>query len=411
MRLKHKFAFVYVILAFSYMNGQNDFFTDISQFKADSLARESVLIYYHFKGCAPCKRMDDEVLSVKMVKDYLSDHFSCYEVYGFDSLETYYRRLYGVVGNPTFLFLNPEGAIDHRLVGYFSIDEFVEECEKVGTAISLRELDDKYYSGDRSYSFLKIYVHTKERAAELDSQLVFTYLNRIPDSLLLERECFEDILHFGYFRGKWQLPIESRYFHALDQAYVANAFIELNDVIRNRLIISLDNYLYGLELSSPFYSSAVSRLRGYENGSPILLKDLYSEGNYGYLIYRYPSFEYAYRRAIAGYGDDGPAEVFDRHVERIKSNDAALNTLAWGIYEETYTESIEKGLELVLKAIELKQRYAYYDTYAALLFKAAQLDEALKVAHYAIDIAKEQGRDYSDTSALITKIELAIKRE
>lgn len=56
------------------------------------------------------------------------------------------------------------------------------------------------------------------------------------------------------------------------------------------------------------------------------------------------------------------------------------------------------------KAIELYPDWAFYDTYAAVLFKLGNKSEAQSMAKKAIEKAKETGADAKETEALLEKI-------
>lgn len=409
--MKKYFLLSLTILSFSIANGQNDFFKDISTFEIDSLSEKSTIVYTHFNGCAPCKRMDKEVLSLEPVQSYLNSSFLCFEVFGFDSLEKTFRTKYAITGDPTFLFLNNTGKEVHRITGYFDANQFLSECTKVHSSSSLSQLENNYSGGDYSLEEFRDYIHAKGRARQLDSTLISKYLDFIPDSVLLKRLYFEDIIKYSYYEGHWDQPLNSRYYNVIKQAYLGNLFADLKEEMRNRMIFTLYDTLYNLDQNSPVFSSLLDELKALETGDLILLKDPDSKGFFVLMTDRYPSFYFEYERAKSGFGNKSPSEVFANHVAACQNNDAELNTLAWGIYEEKYLESAKTGIALIIKAIEIKPLYAYYDTYAALLLKDGNLNEAKSMAKYAIELAKETNTDSSDTEKLLTIIESALLDE
>jgi hypothetical protein len=216
-------------------------------------------------------------------------------------------------------------------------------------------------------------------------------------------------LSYGYYEGIWEQPVNSRYYDVIKKAYREDLFSAFREQMRNRLILSLNFQLHRMDQYSPTFNTLLNELKSLETGEPILLKDLYSGANYAFLEDRYPSFEIEYERAQKGIGTKSPSDIFQTHMNDCQNNAAELNNLAWGIYEERYSESIDKGIELIRRAIELNPIYRYYDTYASLLFKKGDLNEASRIATYAIDLAKANNKDYTDTQKLLTKIELALK--
>jgi len=355
--------------------------------------------------------MDKEVLSLESVQSYLDSNFVCFEVFGFDSIDNDFRKQYSVAGDPTFLFLNNKGHEIHRIVGYFDEISFLAECRKVNTSSNLSQLTKIYIDGEFNLEFFREYIHAKERARQVDSTLIYKYLNSIPDSNLLKREYFFDILNFGYYEGIWEQPVNSRYYCAIKQAYLKGLFEDLREEMRNRMIFSLNFELEALDQNSSTFDILLNELKVLETGEPILLKDLNSNGYFALLEDRYPSFVMEYERAKNGLGNKSSSNIFKDHVKVCQDNAYELNSLAWGIYEGTYTESIKQGIDLVKRAIEIMPDYTYYDTYAALLFKDGSLDEAKSMAIYAIELAKTKNKDYSETQNLLEKIESAIKKQ
>lgn len=407
---KQLFSIILItILPFTLTKGQNNYFKDISYFNTESLVEKPALIYFHFKGCPPCKKMDVEVLTKPEVQVFLDSNFVSYEVYGFDSLATEFRNKWKVKGNPAFLFINNNGEEVHRIVGFYNLNDFIEECRKSFSSSNLRTLDSLYGEGNFGLNFFREYVHAKDRASQLDSNIIFEYLNRIPDSKLLNREFFEDILYFGYYGGRWDVPVESRYFEALDRAFKRKLYGDLQEHIRTSLIFSIDTKLFLIEdRHSILADSLLEQLKLLETGEPILLKEMYSDKYVAYLKFRYPSFEFEYNRAKTTLNDSILSKVFNDHVIRIQDDASELNSLAWGIYKGKYLESNVTGIELVKKAINIKPAYSYFDTYAALLFKNRNFEEAKIIASHAIEIAKEQRKDFTATDNLLEEIESAI---
>jgi tetratricopeptide (TPR) repeat protein len=78
---------------------------------------------------------------------------------------------------------------------------------------------------------------------------------------------------------------------------------------------------------------------------------------------------------------------------------------AWNFYEKINDKKmLEKALEWSRKTVELENKYAYLDTYAALLYKMGNKKEAQKYAELAIKKAKEEKEDASETEELLKKI-------
>lgn len=108
----------FYLMAIHSVGGQNKSFINIKSLKNDDLYQNNSLLYFHFKGCPPCKRMDDEVLNQDSITTILAGKFNCYSIYRFDSLETVYRKKYNIKGNPAFIFRDKNDVEIHRIVGF-----------------------------------------------------------------------------------------------------------------------------------------------------------------------------------------------------------------------------------------------------------------------------------------------------
>lgn len=101
------------------------------------------------------------------------------------------------------------------------------------------------------------------------------------------------------------------------------------------------------------------------------------------------------------------SKAAEKFIEKYAMNDAGkLNSVAWKFYEQVSDPAmLEKAARWAKKSTELDDRYYNNDTYASLLFKLNKRDEALKIAKKAIELGKKEGSDVTETEELLTKIQ------
>lgn len=89
-----------------------------------------------------------------------------------------------------------------------------------------------------------------------------------------------------------------------------------------------------------------------------------------------------------------------------KWNDADwLNNMAWTYYQSKSSEAeLQKAIKWVKRSIEVKASYENSDTYAWLLYKQGLTKEALSQAQKAIEFAKTENKNYTETNKLIEVI-------
>src|SRR5690349_7736284 len=116
--------------------------------------------------CGPCKMMDKQVFTNDTVADYFNANFIAYKSdmekgEGLELVKRYEVRAY-----PNFIFIAPDGSVEHRAVGARPPKAFVEVGkEALNPEKRYGFYQKKYDAGDRSPAFLTQFIILKERAA------------------------------------------------------------------------------------------------------------------------------------------------------------------------------------------------------------------------------------------------------
>lgn len=153
------------------LSAQTDF-QELSLEKALEKAKiENKLVFVdcYTSWCGPCKMMADKIFPLKEVGDYLNEKFVCVK-YDMEKGEGQsHARKYQVSSYPTFLILQADGRLQHRIVGGSAGgNEFLERIEKALKGNSLPDLEERYRSGNRDLSFLTTYIQALTESAELE---------------------------------------------------------------------------------------------------------------------------------------------------------------------------------------------------------------------------------------------------
>ena len=84
---------------------------------------------------------------------------------------------------------------------------------------------------------------------------------------------------------------------------------------------------------------------------------------------------------------------------------SGINNYSWTIYLNVENKSVlEKAIGWMKRVVEMDPQYMYLDTYAALLFKSGDHDQALQWADKAIEVGKANGEKVEDTEELLDQI-------
>lgn len=123
--------------------------------------KKKLFIDCYTSWCGPCQYMANKVFTQENVGDFLNNRFIClkYDMEKGEGPEL--GKKFGVRAYPTFVIVNPDGSILHKLVGGGEGEQFIERVKEafdnekaLGTSIK------KYDEGCREKAFLASYTQT-----------------------------------------------------------------------------------------------------------------------------------------------------------------------------------------------------------------------------------------------------------
>ena len=109
--------------------------------------------------CGPCKNMTQNVFPQKKAGDYFNPKFICvkYDMEKGEGPEL--GKRFEVRAYPTFLVLDAEGRLLHKVIGSYSVDEIIERIEEsFDEEKAYGSLKAKYESGNREQVFMVKYL-------------------------------------------------------------------------------------------------------------------------------------------------------------------------------------------------------------------------------------------------------------
>ncbi|SMC59684.1 thioredoxin family protein [Pedobacter africanus] len=158
--------------------------------------KENKIIFFdaYTSWCGPCKMMAKDVFTKNEVADLFNGTF--YNVkYDMEKGEgPALKDKYDVKAYPTYLFINGEGEVVHKIVGSMSAKEFITESNKAlkpeSTAFGLAK---KFNAGDHSEATAVAYLEALEKAYESDKMgsVAKIYFDGLPKASLLEARKWE----------------------------------------------------------------------------------------------------------------------------------------------------------------------------------------------------------------------------
>lgn len=158
----------------------------------DALAKAKVenkllFVDVYTSWCGPCQRMSRDVFSRDNVGRYYNEHFVSYKLDAEKGNGPEICARYGVDAYPTFLFLDGEGKLIYKMVGYHDVKDFLMETDHVFIYAKYggwELVEAKIQSGSGETAFWKDYYEIADR--DRKQEILRKYLSSMSDAELFK---------------------------------------------------------------------------------------------------------------------------------------------------------------------------------------------------------------------------------
>jgi len=327
--------------------------------------------------CGPCKMMSKNVFTDKEVGDYYNANFINVKMDMEAGEGIALATKYEVRAYPTLLFIDGDGAIVHRAVGYHEAAAFVELGKKAKDPTSrISGMKARYASGDRDPDFLQTYTQSLYNAMDSgfgdaadaylstqsdwntteNLQFIFQYVesadSKLFDHLLKNKAAFEQSFGKEVVMGKVEQLIAQK-------------------------VLGSDQP--DLKAADALYAKAYPEMAGEMSA-------------------RFRMNYYQMTGDVDNFAKSSVA-FFDKYPSKDMMQ---LNNAAWAFYESVTDKAmLKKAIGWAKASVKLDAQYFNSDTLAALYHKIGDKKKAKKAALAAIEIAKKNGEDYSGTEQFL----------
>jgi len=336
--------------------------------------------------CGPCKMMDRNTFSRKDVGEFFNTNFINAKIDMEKGEGPALAEHYSVRAYPTFLFVDAEGTLVYRTLGYQEGSMFIENAQKALDPLNtLSGMERRFKSGDRDPDFLRRY--TEVLSANMDgshNEVMETYLQTQTD--LGTNENMEFVLRYA------EDPNTAAFEHIFKNRKAYEEMFGEGAVLQKIQRAAIESLGDGVNEMTP--EAIVNNLsRFFQTRCPDIADKLSTE--MAMSIYRMTGNGELYGKAVSERFDKFPSDDF-----------MELNEAAWGVYEMVDNDKvlIKKALQWALKSVSIQSEYFNNDTVAALYYKLGEKKNAMKYAKTAIAIAKKNNEDASGTEELLTLI-------
>ena len=332
--------------------------------------------------CGPCKKMSKDVFTDVKVADYFNANFINVKMDMEKGEGIELAKQYSVRAYPTLLFIDGDGELVHRAVGYHASDAFLDLAGVAQDDMNnLGGMDRQYDEGDRNPDFLYKYAMAKADAMDPNyKNAAMIYLESQQD--WNTKKNLEFIFRFA---DKVDSPLFNYVMN--NQSLFENHFGE--EKVSRRVLETVSSLLYEEENEEENLERASEIFHQFdpENGE---LMDL-----------RFRMYFHQIRQNV----DDYAEAAIDLYSKYPAENWQELNGAAWDFYGLVDNpDHLQAAVEWAKQSIEMDKNFYNTDTLASLYYKLGEKGKAKKAAKLAIKLAKEAGEDYSSTEELLKDI-------
>ena len=340
--------------------------------------------------CGPCKLMAKNVFPQESVGEFYNANFVNSKIdmekgEGIDLALKYNVRAY-----PTYLFINGDGELIHRVTSYYPPEEFIAVGkDAIDPAKQMGALKKKFEAGDKDPEFLKSFIKIFAFAdADLATKAAATYFTGKKQEPLTQ----EDFSMLFSLTKDSNSPLYPEFISRKEEMLKIMPEENYNKTLETFKVNTLFNNSYDKKTKTfdeKKYVAEASKTMSAEQVNGMLLKSKMR-------VAASNKDKNEYQKLAMQYYKDGTSPEFS-------SNE--LNSISWNFFENaTDKASLAKAILWSNQSVKLKEGYANSDTLANLYFKIGDKVNAKMWATKAIELAKKEGEEYAETQALLDQL-------
>jgi len=157
--------------------------------------KKNIFIDCYAVWCGPCKKLNTDVFPKKEVGDYFNANFINFTIDMEKGEGIELQKKFNVGAFPTLLFVNSEGVIIHRVLGYVDAKKLIEEAQKAPLmASTISDIERNYINNNTDPQVVKTFLYHLVRGSDTRVEKVANqYFSLIPEEEYIEKENFNII--------------------------------------------------------------------------------------------------------------------------------------------------------------------------------------------------------------------------
>lgn len=331
--------------------------------------------------CGWCKVMDKETMTDEGIIATMNSKFVAVKIDMEKGEGMKLAAKYHISGFPTFMFFNPDGAYVYQVVGYQKKQEFTKELNNSLDVNKQFKAPGFSPSPDVDFpEFYKLIFAGNGKRQFPDPKTVTAYLDQ-------QKDLFTEV--------NWGVVSQC----ALDEKYTAffyNNIDKYRSLYGANSVMDKLNTLLGSKLQNAMKNKSTEEFNEVLKMVDKYITDDPEEARNYCSIAFYKEVKDWTRLATA----------MDAYAKKNGySNTNFINSQSWALYQDCSDKKLlTKAAEWMHGVVTAEPKYAYLDTYAAILYKSGQRKQAEVWANKAIVEGKKKGEATASTEDLLKKI-------
>lgn len=355
--------------------------------------QENKLIFVdaYASWCGPCKLMVKNIFPLEEVGNYYNNHFinASIDMEKGEGVEL--AKKYQVNAYPTYLYINGDGKLIHRALGYIQKEDFIKAGQDaLDPSRNLNAMISEYDAGSREPALLKnLALATAYSNPKLSREATTEYFKQKTDhqftkediELLMTGISGTDSANYKIFKDEKANLVKPGLLTETEYEGI-NTSINAREVFKqayDEKTKTLNEKLFVEELAKRIGEKpAKNALNSYVASLALQQKDYVK-----------------YAKVLT--------EMYGKDYKDLSAN--SLNSYAWNFYENVKDKkALKVALQWALESVNKEEKYYNTDTLAHLYQKLGDKKNAKTWAEKSITLGKEEGEDVSETETFLKSL-------
>lgn len=364
---------------------ESNFTTVLAKAKKEN---KLVFIDAYTTWCGPCKLMAKNIFPQKTVGDYYNSHFINAKIDMEKGEGIEIAKKYNVKAFPTYLFVDGNGELVHRTLGYVEENDFIQFAKDAGDpGKRLTALKQKFEDGEKDPEFLKNLASlTMYNDAEFAGRVMERYFSSKKE---LDREDIQMLLSVAQNADSPMYKIFQAKKDEISKMITPQKYEAIDKSIKITSVLKKSYNAQSKTWDDNYFLTEAQKFLSKEEAEKILKKAQAGRALRDKDIAKYEKL------------------TLELNQDTSALSSEELNSLAWNFFENVSNKaSLEKALVWAQESVKKDENFANTDTLANLYNKTGDKKNAKLWAEKSIELAKKTGQDSSDTEKLLKSLNI-----